>query len=54
MGYEELRYFTDWFYIDDVKAVKIREKVISSIRNEDLFFCQMLVGVTLMQVMFLG
>ena len=38
MGYEELRYFTDWFYIDDVKAVKIREKVISSIRNEDLFF----------------
>ena len=38
MSYEELRYFTDWFYIDDVKAVRIREKVISSICNEDIFF----------------
>lgn len=33
-----MRYFTDWFYIDDVKAVRIREKVISSIYNENTFF----------------
>lgn len=35
---EELRYFTDWFYIKDVKAVKIGEKVFSFVSSEDMFF----------------
>ena len=37
-SYNNLRYYTDWFTIDEVKAVTIRESVISSISHEDRYF----------------